>query len=147
LSVFFRSQIIGKENGKMSSKHILTIKDWSGSGTGNLDIEVGGGFGIIEKQKGNRRSYKLIVNRKHDQYSSRFGMMASLNQRNNTLSWGFLEVTLTVKKYSDTGVFLSVTAYSFHGGVAVAEARTVNNNEQEVTFVSNLMGDYCVGKC
>lgn len=130
----------------MSSKNTLTIKDWSGTGTGNISFEVGG-FALIEKSRGGRKIYQLIVNRKPDRHSSRLGMMANLNKTNRTLSWGFLEMNLTIEIFSDQGAFVSKRVFNFFDGVGVAESRAVDKFEEEVTFISNKKGEFCIGQC
>lgn len=130
----------------MSNKNTLTIKEWLGTGTGNINFEVGS-FALIEKSRGGNKTYQLILNRKPDQYSSRLGMMANLNKSNKTLSWGFLEIILTIEKFSDQGTFISKRVLNFFNGVGVADSRAVDKFEEEITFVSNKKGEFCVGQC
>lgn len=128
----------------MSDKRTLTIKDWTGSGTGSIKIQIGS-FMLIERRIGSTKINKLVVYRKPDQYSSRLGMMANLNKINHTLSWGFTEMILTVEKSSDQGAFVSLKTMSFISiGV---ESSKMNGDEEEVTFVFNQMGEFCIGQC
>ena len=128
----------------MGNKNILTIKDWTGSGTGSIKIQIGS-FMLVERRIGSTKINKLIVYRKPDQYSSRLGMMANLNKTNHSLSWGFTEMTLTVEKFSDQGAFVSLKTMNF-SSIGVENSR-MNGDEEEVTFVFNQMGEFCIGQC
>lgn len=88
---------------------------------------------------------KLTVWRKPDQFSSRLGMMAHLNKNNKTLSWGFNEMSLTIENFSDQGIFVFRRIISF-SGIAVEDSKLVSD-EEEVTFVFNRKGEFCLGKC
>ncbi|MEZ5428623.1 MAG: hypothetical protein R2747_20420 [Pyrinomonadaceae bacterium] len=128
----------------MSRKKILTIKDWLGTNTGNIALEIGA-YMLIERVFDRQKQLKLVVNRKPDRYSSRFGMMANLNRRNRSLSWGFTEMTLRIEDYSDAGAFVYQKVLVF-SGVAVADSRMVGD-EEELTFVFNSKGESCIGRC
>lgn len=128
----------------MSNKNILIIKDWTGSGTGNIHFQIGS-YILVERRIGATKINKLIVYRKPDQFSSRLGMMASLNKNNHSLSWGFTEMTLTIEKFSDQGAFVSLKTINFTS-IAVENSK-MNGDEEEVTFVFNQMGEFCIGQC
>lgn len=130
----------------MEIKNTLIIKDWLGTGRGDISFKVGG-FALIERSSNSKKFYQLTVNRKPDQYSSRLGMMANLNKTNNTLSWGFLEITLIIEKHSDKDEFISRTVLVFFDGVAVSDKKAVGKIEEELTFVSNHKGETCFGTC
>lgn len=127
----------------MSSK-ILTIKDWAGSGTNSLKLDIGS-YMLIEKNVSSKQINKLVVNRKADSHSSRFGMMASLNAQNHTLGWGFPEMTLTVDKTSDQGKFISRQIFVF-SSIGV-ESSQVSGGEEETTFVCREKSELCFGQC
>ena len=126
----------------MSEKRTLTIKDWHGSSSISFKV---GTYMMLEKVRQGKRKESLTIWRKPDQFSSRLGMMAHLNKSNQTLSWGFNEMSLTVENFSDQGVFVSIKTISF-SGIAVADSKLVND-EEEVTFVFNRKGEFCLGKC
>lgn len=126
----------------MSEKRTLTIKDWHGSSSINFQV---GTFMLMEKVRQGKRTERLTIWRKPDQFSSRLGMMAELNKRNRTLSWGFNEMSLTIENFSDQGVFVSIKTISF-SGIAVENSKLVND-EEELTFVFNRKGEFCLGKC
>lgn len=126
----------------MSEKRTLTIKDWHGSSSINFQV---GTFMLMEKVRQGKRTERLTIWRKPDQFSSRLGMMAELNKRNQTLSWGFNEMSLTIENFSDQGVFVSIKTISF-SGIAVENSKLVND-EEELTFVFNRKGEFCLGKC
>lgn len=128
----------------MSNKNILIIKDWTGSGTGNIHFQIGS-YILVERRIGATKINKLIVYRKPDQFSSRLGMMANLNKNNHSLSWGFTEMTLTIEKFSDQGAFVSLKTINFTS-IAVENSK-MNGDEEEVTFVFNQMGEFCIGQC
>lgn len=129
----------------MKIKNTLNIKNYFNNG-GNLLLKIGS-FALIEKSRNGNKTYQLIVNRKPDQNSSRLGMMANLNKTNKNLSWGFLEMTLTIEKFSDQGAFISKRVLTFFDGVGVAESRAVDQFEEEITFISNKKGEHCIGQC
>ena len=112
----------------MPRKNTLTIEGWSGA----IDIAVGS-YIPIERTFGGRKFQKLIVNRRPDQYSSRFGMMANLNKSGGALSWGFAIISLRIEECDDSGSIVSSTTYDF-SGVAVADSR-ISGGDEEITFV------------
>ncbi len=128
----------------MGSKKILTIKDWLGTGTGSINIEVAD-FLIERFGSARRIIQKLTVSRKPDQYSSRLGMMANLNKNSRSLSWGFVSMTLTVDEFSDAGVLITRKTFNFTG-IAVENTLTLGEFEV-VTFVFNQKGEICIGQC
>ena len=126
----------------MSEKRTLTIKNWHGSSSINFQV---GTYMLMEKVRQGRKLEKLVVWRKPDQFSSRLGMMAHLNKNNKTLSWGFTEMILTIEKFTDQGVFTALKTISF-SGIAVEDSKLVSD-EQEITFVFNQKGEFCIGQC
>jgi hypothetical protein len=129
----------------MSMKNILKIKDYFPGG-GDLSLDIGN-YAVSEKSVGAKKHYKLIAYRKPDQYSSRLGMMAHLNKTNNTLAWGFLEMSLTTLINEANGDFKTMIIYSFFDGIAVANSRASATLEEELTFVSNKKSELCFGVC
>ena len=100
---------------------------------------------LVERRIGATKINKLIVYRKPDQFSSRLGMMANLNKNSHSLSWGFTEITMTVEKFSDQGAFVSLKTMNFIS-IGVENSK-MNGDEEEVTFVFNQMGEFCIGQC
>jgi len=125
----------------MGRKKILEIKEWLGSGTGDLKLEIES-YMFIERNFGSRKIQKLVIERKPDRYSSRFGMMANLNKNNNTLSWGFNQMSLTVEETSDTGAFISVKTYDFIS-IGVENSR-MKSDEEEITFVFSKKSEFAI---
>lgn len=128
----------------MDDKNILSIKDWTGSGTGSIKFQISS-YILVERRIGSTKINKLIVYRKPDQFSSRLGMMANLNKNSHSLSWGFTEMTLTIEKFSEQGAFVSLKTMSFTR-IAVENSK-MNGDEEEVTFVFNQIGEFCIGQC
>ena len=126
----------------MSRKLTLTIDNWTGSGTGSISIPIGG-YAMIERTLRGRTTSKLIVNRRPDQYSSRFGMMATLNKNAGALAWGFPAMSLTAEDRDARGRVLSSLTYDFTG-VAVADSR-VTAGDEELTFVFNAKTEFKIG--
>lgn len=125
----------------MGRKNILQIKDWLGTGTGDLKLEIGS-YMLIERTFTSRKIQKLVVNRKPDRHSSRFGMMANLNKRNNTLSWGFSEMSLIIEETSDKGAIISTRIYDFVS-IGVENSR-INGDDEEITFVFNKKSEFSI---
>ena len=125
----------------MGRKNILEIKDWLGTGTGNLKLEISS-YMLIERIFPSKKIQKLVVNRKPDRYSSRFGMMANLNKRNNTLSWGFSEMSLIIEETSDKGAIISTRIYDFVS-IGVENSR-INGDDEEITFVFNKKSEFAI---
>lgn len=125
----------------MGRKKTLEIKDWLGTGSGNLKLEIES-YMFIERSFGSRKIQKFVVNRKPDRHSSRFGMMANLNKNNNTLSWGFTEMTLTIEETSDAGAIISLKTFDFVS-IGVENVK-MNGDEEEITFVFNKKSEFTI---
>jgi hypothetical protein len=79
----------------MGYKHTLTIKDWLGTGTGNLKIHVRESV-TSKKTIGSVKYATLQITRKPDKHSSCLAMMAHLRRtQRGYQSLGFPEATLT----------------------------------------------------
>src|ERR1044072_8785402 len=119
----------------MGSKTILTIKNYHNNG-GNLTLN-------LESYKLENQN-RLTVSRWPDQYSSRLGMMANLNKNSHSLSWGFIEMSLVVETFSDTGELLSHKFYIF---TSVAVEDFLSRLSYEVIiFAFNKKNEFCVGQ-
>ena len=120
----------------MDIKRILTIKNYHNKG-GDLSIK-------LESHKVENQN-RLSVSRWPDQYSSRLGMMANLNKDSHSLSWGFTEMRLTIKKFSDTGELIS---YQFYVFTRVAVEHFLSRDSYElITFAFNEKSEFCIGQC
>lgn len=128
----------------MSSKKILTIKDWLGTGTGDLKLKIKD-FSIERFGSVPQTIQKMKITRKPDQYSSRLGMMANLNKNSRSLSWGFAKMNLKVDEFSDRGALITHREFNFVS-IAVENLLTLGEFE-EITFVLTQQGELCVGKC
>jgi len=105
--------------------------DWSASSLGTRPA-VGGS--VIE----------LKITRKSDTRSSRLKMMAELNKRNRTLSWGFTEITQVSEHVSMDNHRLMVRSITVLTSVAVAEFRYLGGNEEEITFIANKKSEIAI---
>ena len=128
----------------MGSKKILTIKDWYGTGKGDLKLEVADY--TIERLRYQSGVFdRLTIRRKPDQYSSRIGMMAYLNKNRGTLSWGFAGMTLKDDEFSNKGAAITRREFNFRGGAV--ESSLMADTFEVITIVSNQIGEHCIGKC
>lgn len=125
----------------MGRKKTLVIKDWLGSMTGDLQLDIES-YMFIERNFSSRKIQKLVVNRKPDRYSSRFGMMANLNKNGNSLSWGFTQMTLTIEETSDKGAIISIKTFDFVS-IGVENSRMMGD-EEEITFVFNKKSEFAI---
>ncbi len=126
----------------MKRKKILTIKDWHGTGKGDLHLEVLD-YTIERLSYATEVFDRLTVRRKPDQYSSRIGMMAYLNKSKGRLSLGFAGMTLQVAEISENGTVLAHRKFSFLGG-AVGSSST-DGNLETISLISPISGADCAG--
>jgi len=71
-------------------------------------------------------------------------MMAELNKRNRTLSWGFTEITQVSEHVSMDNHRLMVRSITVLTSVAVAEFRYLGGNEEEITFIANKKSEIAI---
>jgi len=128
----------------MASKRTLTIKDWHGTGKGDLKLEILD-FEIQRLNYGQSVLDRITIRRKPDQYSSRIGMMAYLNKNRRRLSWGFAGMRINVKEFSGNGVVIARREYSFSGGAV--ETSAAESGLEIITLLTNQIGSLCMGKC
>lgn len=128
----------------MGSRRTLIIKDWLGTGKGDLKLEIVD-FEIQRLSYGNNVFDRVTVRRKPDQHSSRIGMMASLNKRRGKLSWGFVGMKIKVKDFSNNGAVSTRREYNFSG--SAVENSSVANGLEVITLLTNQTGEMRIGKC
>jgi hypothetical protein len=122
--------------------HTITFKEWAGSGTPDVTVEW------LASQGGDRPTagggFKLKITRRSDNRSSRLGMMAELNKRNNTLAWGFTQITQIFEHPSIDNNRLLLRTITVYTSVAVADYRPLGTNEEEITFIANKRSEYAI---
>ena len=123
------------------SKHTLTIKDWLGTGAGNLKTEVGS-FGISKQKKGSVQIEKLTVTRKSDTHSSRFSMLAHLHSRNGYQNMRFPEATLSIDKFSANKNLIARQIFDFTN-IGVTDF-IPNNDGESITFIFDKMSEFAI---
>ena len=128
----------------MGSKRTLIIKDWHGTGKGDLKLEIVD-FEVQRYSYGNATFERVTVRRKPDQYSSRIGMMASLNKRHGKASWGFAGMTIKEKEFSGKGAVIARREYNFSG--SAVENSSARSGLEVITLITNQTGATCIGKC
>lgn len=128
----------------MGSKKTLIIKDWLGTGKGDLKLEVLD-FTVQRYSYGTHYFDRVTIRRKPDQHTSRFGMMANLNKRHRKLSWGFVGTILKVDEFSNKGAVITRRDFEFR--VGAVENSAAEGDLEVITLVTNQIGESCVGKC
>lgn len=125
-------------------KNTLTIKDWIGSDSLTLDVNLG--YGIISKSKGGKTTNTLTVTRKSDKHSTRMGLFAHLRRNEpGYQTLGFPEITLMIDKYANNGQFMSRTMIIF-SRVAVDSLTAGTNNEETIVFAFGEMTEMTISK-
>lgn len=95
----------------MSNSHIsLTIKDFIEAGDWRTEV---GSFAFISQGRGPAQVTKLSINRRPDQYSNRFAVLAYLRHKNRDHNLVFPRATLTVDRYAANGALISRSTYDF----------------------------------
>lgn len=127
------------------TKNTLTIKDWAGTGTEKLELELNAGYSIVSRGSGETQSNTLTVTRKPDKHSPRFAMMAYLRHNKDGYgSLGFPEMILTVDKQTAAGKFLSRKIFSF--AAASLDSYAKNGDEETLVFVCGELSEITVSK-
>lgn len=121
----------------------LTFKEWAGSGTPDVTVDWRASqLGTRPVRGGN--AIELKITRKSDTRSTRLKMMSELNKRNNTLAWGFTEITKVFEHPSMDNHRLKMRTIVILTSVAVADVRYLPGNEEEITFIANKKSEYSI---
>lgn len=115
-------------------EHSLTIKEWTGTGTPDLKIDIKASL-LSDWTNAGSTKVKLRITRKSDSHSGRFSMMAQLNKRSGTLSWGFLQATMINDMRSASQATLRTVTVLFE--IGVAEFVYLNDGEEDITLIAN----------
>ncbi|MEP6923672.1 MAG: hypothetical protein ABI954_04335, partial [Pyrinomonadaceae bacterium] len=117
-------------------------KDWLGTGTGNLKIQVRESV-ASKKTIGSVKVVTLQITRKPDKHSSRLAMMAHLRRTENGYqNLGFPEATLTFDTYTANGKFVSRSLVDFIGISVESYAR--KGNEEIITFIAESSSEFAI---